>query len=57
MLTHNIRWSHAPGNQVVPSRWQATYRGTASIRPHFLLEAAASRHLHACRTFSKQGLS
>ena len=24
MLTHNPRWSHAPGNQVVPSRWQAT---------------------------------
>src|SRR4051794_36105415 len=24
MLTHTPRWSHAPGNQVVPSRWQAT---------------------------------
>ena len=24
MLTHNIRWSHAAGNQMVPSPWQAT---------------------------------
>ena len=24
MLTHTPRWSHAPGNPVVPSRWQAT---------------------------------
>ena len=24
MLTHTSRWSHAPGNRVVPSRWQAT---------------------------------
>ena len=24
MLTHTPRWSHAPGNQVVPSPWQAT---------------------------------
>jgi hypothetical protein len=24
MLTHTTRWSHAPGNAVVPSRWQAT---------------------------------
>ena len=24
MLTHTSRWSHAPGNTVVPSRWQAT---------------------------------
>jgi hypothetical protein len=24
MLTHNFRWSHAAGNQVVPSPWQAT---------------------------------
>jgi hypothetical protein len=24
MLTNAPRWSHAPGNQVVPSRWQAT---------------------------------
>lgn len=24
MLTHTPRWSHALGNRVVPSRWQAT---------------------------------
>ena len=24
MLTHTSRWSHARGNDVVPSRWQAT---------------------------------
>ena len=24
MLTNTHRWSHAPGNTVVPSRWQAT---------------------------------
>jgi hypothetical protein len=24
MLTHTSRWSHAHGNGVVPSRWQAT---------------------------------
>lgn len=24
MITHTIRWSHPPGNTVVPSRWQAT---------------------------------
>ena len=24
MLTHISRWSHARGNEVVPSRWQAT---------------------------------
>ena len=24
MLTQNFRWSHAAGNQVVPSPWQAT---------------------------------
>ena len=32
MLTHNLRWSHAPGNPVVPSRWQATWpdRGAGS---------------------------
>ena len=29
MLTHTSRWSHAPGNAVVPSRWQATSVGGA----------------------------
>ena len=29
MLTHNFRWSHAAGNQVVPSPWQATQFPTA----------------------------
>ena len=24
MLTHTSRWSHPPGNTVVPSGWQAT---------------------------------
>ena len=24
MLTHTTKWSHPPGNPVVPSRWQAT---------------------------------
>ena len=27
MLTHNFRWSHDAGNQMVPSPWQATVRG------------------------------
>ena len=31
MLTHNPRWSHAPGNQVVPSRWQATVDSLSTI--------------------------
>jgi len=26
MLTHTTRWSHPPGNAVVPSPWQATAR-------------------------------
>ena len=26
MLTHTTRWSHPPGNAVVPSPWQATIR-------------------------------
>ena len=26
MLTHTTRWSHPPGNAVVPSPWQATVR-------------------------------
>ena len=26
MLTDTSRWSHARGNEVVPSRWQATER-------------------------------
>src|SRR5262245_48646572 len=31
MLTHTPRWSLAPGNGVVPSRWQATFpRSTRS---------------------------
>ena len=25
MLTHTTRWSHPPGNAVVPSGWQATW--------------------------------
>ena len=24
MITHSSRWSHPPGNTVVPSPWQAT---------------------------------
>lgn len=36
MLTHTSRWSHAAGNQVVPSRWQATGRGN--------IEAGVPRH-------------
>jgi hypothetical protein len=37
MLTHTPRWSHAPGNRVVPSRWQAT----SSTRPLSFFEAFA----------------
>ena len=33
MLTHTSRWSHPPGNQVVPSRWQATV-AQQSPAPH-----------------------
>jgi hypothetical protein len=33
MLTHTPRWSHPPGNTVVPSRWQATAGAwTAHVR-------------------------
>lgn len=32
MLTHTSRWSHAAGNQVVPSRWQATGRRIHDLR-------------------------
>ena len=31
MLTHTSRWSHARGNGVVPSRWQATCGEPPSI--------------------------
>jgi hypothetical protein len=30
MLTDTSRWSHARGNEVVPSRWQATLSGSPS---------------------------
>ena len=52
MLTHTMRWSHAPGNPVVPSRWQATFgfvgradRGLTrdSLTPRWLLVAWAPR--------------
>jgi hypothetical protein len=33
MLTHNFRWSHAAGNQVVPSPWQATARVDVTLDP------------------------
>jgi hypothetical protein len=33
MLTDTSRWSHARGNEVVPSRWQAT-KETASAMTH-----------------------
>lgn len=29
MLTNTHRWSHTPGNTVVPSRWQATNKPLA----------------------------
>src|SRR3954454_9008288 len=32
MLTHSSRWSHALGNAVVPSRWQATVGGFCAER-------------------------
>jgi hypothetical protein len=31
MLTDTSRWSHARGNEVVPSRWQATPHGNWTI--------------------------
>lgn len=31
MLTHTTRWSHPPGNAVVPSGWQAT--GAVCMEP------------------------
>jgi hypothetical protein len=33
MLTHTSRWSHARGNEVVPSRWQTTHGDYSSVRP------------------------
>ena len=32
MLTHTSRWSHARGNGVVPSRWQATAELLVDLR-------------------------
>lgn len=32
MLTHTSRWSHARGNEMVPSRWQATPHDRAAER-------------------------
>ena len=40
MLTHTTRWSHPPGNPVVPSGWQAT------VSPRTL--AIAQRVFHNC---------
>ncbi len=31
MLTNTTKWSHAAGNHVVPSRWQATFPNRESI--------------------------
>ncbi len=39
MLTHTPRWSHPPGNAVVPSRWQATGRGTVPARVRWFRDA------------------
>ena len=36
MLTHNSRWSHARGNEVVPSRWQATLSWSRGSTLEFL---------------------
>ena len=49
MLTHTIRWSHPPGNAVVPSPWQATgwngrYRSAcASVDDHVVTPYLPSR--------------
>ncbi len=42
MLTDTSRWSHARGNEVVPSRWQATSAGrSAQETPCAHLESGA----------------
>lgn len=41
MLTNTSRWSHARGNTVVPSRWQATLN---PVNPSIAITSTASRH-------------
>ena len=50
MLSNTSRWSHARGNEVVPSRWQATARivyawATTSRAPFGVATRALSRPL------------
>jgi len=49
MINHTPRWSHARGNTVVPSRWQATRRwpswsdASNAINPAFDINVATVR--------------
>jgi hypothetical protein len=43
MLTYTTRWSHPPGNAVVPSPWQATvYRATGHLQVISIAPPSAS---------------
>ena len=42
MINHTPRWSHARGNTVVPSRWQATTTGA----PFLLLDVGGVGLVH-----------
>jgi hypothetical protein len=48
MLTHNPRWSHAPDNTVVPSRWQAT---SARLLRRASNSRSSSPYFCECRKF------
>jgi len=61
MLTNTIRWSHAPDNQVVPSRWQATSErrmgdsNPRGLAPNTLSNcvfrcSGESAHVYLCRS-------
>jgi hypothetical protein len=39
MLTNTSKWSHARGNEVVPSRWQATTMNPITDGTCFLVRA------------------
>lgn len=51
MLTHTSRWSHARGNGVVPSRWQATplVRTPAAAPTPRLITALTTKGTHSGR--------
>ena len=57
MLTNTTKWSHAAGNHVVPSRWQATSRppAIAAADPTSSTPAVARPRGPAARPASNDG--